>query len=63
MFRIDTADGEVYECEVLLCALGTVAPFVPTEIEGIELAIGYEDMTLDPDAYRGKRVAVIGQGN
>jgi len=62
-FHLQASDGDTFVCETLLCALGTVAPYIPSEIEGIELAIGYEEMSLDPDDYRGKRVAVIGQGN
>lgn len=62
-FVLRTAAGAVYRCDVLLCALGTVGSYVPPEIEGIEHAIGYEEMSLEPDDYRGKRVAVIGQGN
>ncbi len=63
LFRLTTASGAEFTCEVLLMGLGTIEPMIPGEIEGIELATGYEDMTLDLDAYRNKRVGIIGQGN
>lgn len=63
LFRLSTASGAEFTCEVLLMGLGTVEPMIPGDIEGIELATGYEDATLDLDAYRNKRVGIIGQGN
>jgi thioredoxin reductase len=63
LFKISTATGDEFTCQVLLLALGAAEPQVPGEIEGIELATLYEDQTLDLDAYRNKRVGIIGQGN
>ncbi|MFD9889705.1 NAD(P)-binding domain-containing protein [Amycolatopsis sp. NPDC059027] len=63
IFRLTTATGEVFTCDVLLLGLGAAEPMIPDEIEGIELATGYEDVTLDLEAYRNKRVGIIGQGN
>lgn len=63
LFKLSTAGGAEFTCEVLLMGLGTIDPVIPQETEGIELATGYEDMTLDLDAYRNKRVGIIGQGN
>ncbi len=63
LFKISTAVGDEFTCQVLLLALGAAEPQAPAEIEGIELATLYEDQTLDLDAYRNKRVGIIGQGN
>lgn len=62
-FKLSTASGDEFTCEVLLMALGAIEPLVPDQIEGIELTTGYEDQTIDLDAYRNKRVGIIGQGN
>src|SRR5215469_3443919 len=62
-FKLSTATSEEFSCEVLLLALGTIEPMIPDQIDGIGLATGYEDQTLDLEAYRNKRVAIIGQGN
>ena len=62
-FRVTTTSGGVYSCDVLLMGLGAVAPWIPADIEGIELADGYEQHSLDRERYRNKRVGIIGQGN
>jgi thioredoxin reductase len=62
LFKISTAAGEEFTCQVLLLALGAAEPQFP-EIEGIELTTPYGDQTLDLDAYRNKRVGILGQGN
>ena len=62
-FVLTDAAGEVYACDRLLMATGVVAPRIPTEIEGIDLAEGYEDHSLDCSLYENKRVAIIGRGN
>lgn len=63
LFKISTAAGEEFTCEVVLLALGSAEPQIPEEIEGIELATLYENQPLDLDAYRNKRVGILGQGN
>ena len=62
-FLLSTSTGQKYKCQVLLLALGAVAPMIPNEIEGIELTMGYEDHPLDIELYRNKRVCILGQGN
>ncbi len=57
----DTA-GEQYHCRCLLMATGAVGPNVP-DVEGIELAEGYEDMDMDPARFQNKRVVILGRGN
>jgi thioredoxin reductase len=56
-------DRATYRCQILLLGLGTVASKIPSDIEGIELATPYEDLSGDVEPYRNKRVAIIGQGN
>ncbi|OKK06800.1 pyridine nucleotide-disulfide oxidoreductase [Streptomyces sp. CB03234] len=61
-FRLDTADGRLFTCDCLIVATGWGRPYIPG-IDGIEHALGYESAPLAPEAYRGKRVLVIGKGN
>lgn len=62
-FLLSTSTGQKYKCQVLLLALGAAAPMIPDDIEGIELAIGYEEHSLDIELFRNKRIGIIGQGN
>jgi thioredoxin reductase len=55
-------DGGVWRCRCLVVATGWGRPYVPA-IRGIEHATGYEEMTVDPAAYAGQRVLIIGKGN
>jgi thioredoxin reductase len=61
-FRVTDDQEQEYRCKRVLLATGAQGPLMP-DIAGIEQALGYEDHPLDPTLYRGKRVAVIGQGN
>lgn len=68
--RIDKVDGEflihagerLFRAECLIMATGWGGPHVP-DIEGIELATGYEEMPVDGAVYNDKRVLIIGKGN
>ncbi|WP_433550413.1 NAD(P)-binding domain-containing protein [Micromonospora zamorensis] len=60
-FTVRTDRGDV-RARCLVVATGWGQPFVPA-IKGIEHAIGYEDMVVDPTAYDGQRVLIIGKGN
>jgi thioredoxin reductase len=60
-FLVHTTDG-VLSCECVIAAVGWGKPFVPA-IQGIEHAVGYEEMETDPSAYADQRVLVIGKGN
>jgi thioredoxin reductase len=62
-FVIRDATGAEYACACLLMATGAVGPYLPDDIEGIELAEGYESHNLDQSHYENKRVAIIGRGN
>jgi thioredoxin reductase len=53
---------DVLRCRCVIVATGWGAPYVPP-IKGIEHATGYEDMAVDPAAFAGQRVLIIGKGN
>lgn len=61
-FVVTDTTGQTYGGERLLMATGVQAPFLP-DIEGIELADGYEDYDADPARFENKTVLVIGRGN
>jgi len=60
-FLVHTDDG-VLHGQCVIVAAGWGKPYVPP-IRGIEHAVGYEDMQLDPAAYTDQRVLIIGKGN
>lgn len=60
-FLVHTSQGVVRGACVVV-ATGWGRPYVPP-IKGIEHAVGYEDMEVDPEAYAGRRVLIIGKGN
>lgn len=62
-FVLTDANDNIYKCSCLLLATGAVAPYIPYEIEGIELAEGYENHDIDPKPYENQRVLLIGRGN
>jgi thioredoxin reductase len=62
-FRVETTTGRVHRSRRVLMATGATTPRIPADIEGIENAVGYEDHDLDPTAYAGAKVAIIGRGN
>ena len=62
-FIVTAVDGSQYSCRALLMATGAARPDLPDDIEGIELAEGYETLEHDADHYNNKRVIIIGRGN
>jgi thioredoxin reductase len=62
-FLIWDEAGATYMCDRLLMATGAVAPYIPSDIEGIEHAVGYENHDLNQRTYEQKTVAIIGRGN
>lgn len=62
-FVLTDGQGRIYECQCLLMATGAVAPSVPEEIEGIDLAEGYETHRIDPERFTNQRVMILGRGN
>ncbi|MFC7644138.1 NAD(P)-binding domain-containing protein [Streptosporangium lutulentum] len=61
-FRLETTGGPELRAECLIWAGGWGSPNIPG-IPGIEYAEGYEDMSVDPEQFRGKRVLILGKGN
>src|SRR5579872_3271646 len=55
-------DGAVLHGQCVIVAAGWGKPYVPP-IRGIEHAVGYEDIAVDPAAYTDQRVLIIGKGN
>jgi thioredoxin reductase len=57
---LETTDGE-YRCRVAVFAIGVTEPWKP-QVPGLEDVPHYAE-TLDPSAYAGKRVIVVGKRN
>lgn len=62
-FEVRAADGATFAARCMLMATGAIRGRVPDDVEGIELAAGYEDHSLDLKQYENKRVAILGRGN
>lgn len=62
-FRLTDESGRTYHADRMFLATGAVRPWVPPDVEGIDLAEGYEDHSIDRAGYVGQRVAIIGRGN
>jgi thioredoxin reductase len=60
-FVVETSEGE-YRCRFAVFAVGVTEAWLP-ELPGRELATHYVDAERAPDAYRGKRVVIIGKRN
>jgi len=63
LFVLKDAQGNEYRCKTLLMATGPAKPNIPPDVEGIELAEGYEVHDIDPVQYVNKRVVILGRGN
>ncbi|MCA9690748.1 MAG: NAD(P)-binding domain-containing protein [Myxococcales bacterium] len=61
-FEVRDRAGGRWRGKRLIVATGLYRPFIP-DIPGIELAVGYEDMSLDRSDYRNKSVLILGKGN
>jgi thioredoxin reductase len=62
-FILSDRQGQEYQCRCLLMATGAVKPNIPENIEGIELAEGYEGLDTNPERFINKRVMILGIGN
>lgn len=62
IFRVVDDLGRVHTSRVLVLATGASLPYRPN-IQGIELAEDYTEMSLDCDDYVGQRVLILGKGN
>ncbi|MGA4843588.1 NAD(P)-binding domain-containing protein [Streptomyces sp. G45] len=61
-FVARAADGSVFRARRLIVATGVSRPYVP-DIEGVETAERYADVSVDPADFTGQRVLIIGRGN
>jgi thioredoxin reductase len=62
-FLLHDTQGGQFACAHLLIATGATHPYLPDDIDGIELAEGYEEHDIDPKRFENKRVLIIGRGN
>ena len=62
-FILTDQHGSQCSARCLLMATGAVQPNIPTDIEGIELAEGYEVHEIDPERFTNKRIVILGHGN
>jgi thioredoxin reductase len=62
-FVLQTQNGDIYQCQVLLMGTGVVKQYMPDFIEGIEHTIPYAEVPTDKRFFVNKRVAVLGGGN
>ena len=58
-----TSGDEQYYARKLIVATGLVNEYLPQTVPGIEHAVTYGDMSLEPDDYKDKRVLILGKGN
>ncbi|WP_199514126.1 NAD(P)-binding domain-containing protein [Nucisporomicrobium flavum] len=61
VFTVRTAD-EVFTARRVIVATGVSRTYRP-DIEGFELAEGYDEMSVDPLDYLDQKVLIIGKGN
>jgi len=61
VFTVRTAD-EVFTARRVIVATGVSRAYRP-DIEGFELAEGYDEMSVDPAGYLDQKVLIIGKGN
>jgi hypothetical protein len=60
-FRAETADGSTVSGRRLIVATGLSLPYLPP-VPGIELAEPYTSMPVEPAAFRGQEVLILGGG-
>lgn len=61
-FVLTAEDGSVLRARRLITATGVSLPYVPP-FEGAELAEHYDEVSVDPGDFTGKRVLIVGRGN
>ena len=61
-FTVTDQHDEPHTARRLIVATGPAKPYIP-EIPGIELADGYESVSVDPENFTDQRVLIIGKGN
>jgi thioredoxin reductase len=61
-FAVRLDDGRTFWARYVVVATGLCDAYVPP-IPGVELAEGYETVSLDVEDYRGQKLLIIGKGN
>ncbi|MGH1343755.1 MAG: NAD(P)-binding domain-containing protein [Nannocystales bacterium] len=61
-FEAECEGGQRYRARCLVVATGVGTPVIP-DVPGIELAEGYETMSVDPAEFHNKNVLILGKGN
>jgi thioredoxin reductase len=61
-FVVEADDGSVIRARRLIVATGVSQSYIPP-IEGAELADTYQEVSVDPAEFTGKRVLIVGRGN
>lgn len=61
-FVVVDQNGQHYRAKRLIMATGVSLPYLP-EIEGVELAEKYTEMSLNREEFANQRVLIIGKGN
>ncbi|CAF4018527.1 unnamed protein product [Rotaria sp. Silwood2] len=61
-FRMNDQHDNRYTCGIVIVATGLSVPNIPP-INGIDLAIGYENLSLDIEEFENKSVLILGRGN
>ena len=61
-FFVSSSDGDQVRSRVVIVATGLARPQIP-DIPGIELAEGYETMSVNAEEFTGKTVLILGKGN
>lgn len=61
-FEVHLADGETIRAKVLIVATGVSQPWLP-QVDGIEHAVPYHDVSVDPEDFANRRVLIMGKGN
>lgn len=54
--------GNTFHAKRIIVSTGVRKPYVP-DIEGIELAVPYTEMSVDPEDFTDQKVLIIGRGN
>ncbi|MGO1054809.1 NAD(P)-binding domain-containing protein [Crossiella sp. CA198] len=62
-FVATDSDGNTYRAERIIMATGVSRPHIPADIDGVELAEPYGEVSTDPADFVGQKVLIIGRGN
>lgn len=62
-FLATDAEGNTYRAKRIIMATGVTRPHIPADIEGVELAEPYTEVSVDPADFTNQKVLIIGRGN